>query len=71
VSPRARDSYIRPPLVAIEPPSPRAVRRRFRVVLTIVLVLIAVGAFFLARALLDSGEGNPSLSSSRSANLAS
>lgn len=59
-----RDTYIRPPLVASEPPSARAARTRFRVAMVLMLAAIAVGAFFLARALLSSGEGNPSLGSS-------
>lgn len=55
------ERYVRPPLVAVEPVPPRVARRRFRLALLVVLVAIAVGAFFLARALLNSGEGNPSL----------
>ena len=56
------EHYVRPPLVAREAPSRRAAQCRFRLVFGLVLLGIAVGVFFLYRALTGSpGEGSPSV----------
>ena len=57
---RGRESYVRPPLVAVEPRSDRAAAWRFRIVFGLILAAILVGVFFLYRALTGNpGEGNP------------
>lgn len=59
---RGRESYVHPPLVALEPRSERAAAWRFRLAFGLVLVAILVGVFFLYRALTGSpGEGSPGL----------
>jgi len=56
-----QEDYIRPPTVAVEPGSGRAAVWRFRIAFGLVLAAIAVGVFFLYRALVASpGEGSPS-----------
>jgi hypothetical protein len=56
----ARESYVRPPLVAVERRSDRAAVWRFRLAFGLVLLAILVGVFFLYRALTGStGEGSP------------
>jgi hypothetical protein len=56
------EHYIRPPLVASEPPSPAAARWRFRLVVGVVfLVLLAGLAVLLFTVLLANNEGNPGL----------
>ena len=58
----SRESYIHPPLVAVEPRSDRAAAWRFRIVFGLVLAGLAVGFFFLYLALTSgSGEGSPGL----------
>lgn len=58
--------YIRPPLVADEPPSPRQLKRRGRLILFVIALAVAAGAYLLARALLDGGEGNPAIGNAAS-----
>ena len=54
------EDYVRPPLLAHEPRSPRPARWRFRVVFLIVLAGLVVGVVFLIRALVGgTGEGSP------------
>jgi hypothetical protein len=53
------EDYVRPPLVAIEPPDPRLVTWRFRIVVFVLLAALAIAVIFIARALIASGESNP------------
>lgn len=63
MSRRGRESYISPPLVALEPRSERLAAWRFRIVFALVLVAIVVGVFFLYLALTGgTGEGSPGIS---------
>ena len=56
------ERYIRPPLVASEPPSPAAARWRFRLVVGLIfLVLIGGLAVLLFTVLLTNNEGNPGI----------
>jgi hypothetical protein len=52
------EDYIRPPIVALERPSHTAAVWRFRIVVLVLLAGIAVGAFFIARAIINSGENS-------------
>ena len=54
-----RESYVRPPLVAVEPRSDRGAAWRFRLAFGLVLIAILVGVFFLYRALTGSPGLNP------------
>jgi hypothetical protein len=54
------EHYITPPLVAVEPPSPRAARWRFRIVLSLVFVVVIGGlALLLFTVILSNSEGSP------------
>jgi hypothetical protein len=53
-----REDYVRPPIVALARPSDRTSTRRFRIVLTLVLLTLAVLIALVARSLIDSGDGN-------------
>ena len=56
------EDYVRPPLVAVEPPSPRAARWRFRVVVGLAFLLVLGGlAVLLFTVILANTEGNPGL----------
>lgn len=56
------EDYVRPPLVAFEPPSPRAARWRFRIVLGLVFLVVLGGlALLLFTVILSNSEGNPGL----------
>jgi hypothetical protein len=56
------EDYVRPPLVAFEPASPRAARWRFRLVVGLIFVLVLGGlAVLLFTVLLANNEGNPGL----------
>jgi len=56
------EDYVRPPIVAFEPPSPRAARWRFRIVVGLVfLVVLGALAWLLFNVLLSNNEGNPGL----------
>jgi hypothetical protein len=52
------EDYVRPPIVAVEPPDPRLVKWRFRAVIALVLIALALIVFFIAHAIINSG--NPS-----------
>lgn len=56
------EDYVRPPIVAIEPPDPRVVTRRFRIVVFVLLATVTVAVILIARAIVASGEGNPAAS---------
>jgi hypothetical protein len=49
------DEYIRPPIVALERPSYRLAQWRIRVIILLFLLGVALGAFLIARAIVDSG----------------
>jgi hypothetical protein len=53
------EDYVRPPIVAIEPPNQRAAVWRFRIVVLVLLLGLAVAIFFIAKAAIGGGEGNP------------
>jgi hypothetical protein len=54
------EDYIRPPIVALERRSNKAAVWRFRLIVLVLLAAVAVGAFFIARAIVNSGENtNP------------
>jgi hypothetical protein len=56
------EDYVRPPLVAHEPPSPAAARWRFRVVVGLLFAVIVAGiATLLFTVILANNEGNPGL----------
>ena len=56
------EDYVRPPLVAFEPASPRAARWRFRIVLGLVFLVVLGGlALLLFTVILSNSEGNPGL----------
>jgi hypothetical protein len=50
------EDYVRPPIVALEPPDRTWRKWRFRLVILVLLAGLAAGAFFIARAILNSGE---------------
>jgi hypothetical protein len=52
------EDYIRPPLVALERRSHKAAAWRFRVIIFLLLAALALGAFFVARAIINSGENS-------------
>jgi hypothetical protein len=54
------EHYVRPPIVALERPSHRLAVWRFRLIVVLLLAAVAVGAFFIARAIVDSGENGNS-----------
>jgi hypothetical protein len=56
------EHYVRPPLVAIEPSSPRAARWRFRLVVGLIFLVVLGGlALLLFTVILSNSEGNPGL----------
>jgi hypothetical protein len=54
-----QEDYVRPPIVAIEPPDPRVVKWRFRIVVFVLLAGVAIAVILIARALVASGEDSP------------
>jgi sensor domain CHASE-containing protein len=50
------EDYIRPPIVALEPSSRRFAVWRFRIVLLLLFAALAIGTFFLVRAILDRSQ---------------
>ncbi|MBV9486643.1 MAG: hypothetical protein JO246_11350 [Frankiaceae bacterium] len=50
------EDYIRPPIVALERRSHKFAIWRFRLIILLILVGIAVGAFFVAKVIVNSGE---------------
>lgn len=56
------EHYVRPPLVAVEPPSARAARWRFRIVVGLIFLVVLGGlALLLFTVILSNSEGNPGL----------
>jgi hypothetical protein len=56
------EHYVRPPLVATEPPSPNAARWRFRLVVGLIFLVVLGGlALLLFTVILSNSEGNPGL----------
>ena len=56
------EDYVAPPLVAVEPPSPRAARWRFRIVVGLIFLVVLGGlALLLFTVILANSEGNPGL----------
>lgn len=54
------EDYVRPPLIAHEPPSPAAARWKFRVVVGLLFAVIVGGiAVLLFTVILGNNEGNP------------
>ncbi len=51
------EDYVRPPILAIEPPSRRAAVWRFRAVMALVVVIVAAGVVLAIRAITGGGEG--------------
>jgi hypothetical protein len=51
------EDYVRPPFLAVEPPSRRAAKWRFGVGLALVLLALAAGIVFGIRAIMGGGEG--------------
>jgi hypothetical protein len=64
--PRTED-YIAPPLVAVEPPSRRAARWRFRIVMAVLVIILAAAAVLVVRLLTGGGEGSPGLTNTQGA----
>lgn len=51
------EDYVRPPILAVEPPSRRAAKWRFRAVMALILALLAVGVVLAIRWITGGGEG--------------
>jgi hypothetical protein len=58
----AEENYVRPPIVALEAPDPRAGVWRYRITLFVLLAIIAAGIFLIAKSVVGGGEGNPDVS---------
>jgi hypothetical protein len=58
VAPRHADRYVRPPLLAKEPPSRWAAVWRFRLLALLLLAALALAVLFIARNLINT-EQNP------------
>jgi len=52
------EDYVRPPVVALEAQSQFLRRWRFWALIFVLLLGLAVGIFFLAKAVIGTGEGN-------------
>jgi hypothetical protein len=63
---RTSDRYVRPPLIAKEPPSRWVAVWRFRVVALIILAALALAVLFIARHLINT-EQNPTFGTLRPA----
>jgi hypothetical protein len=61
---RSTDTYVRPPLIAKEPPSRWAAVWRFRLVALIILAALALGVLYIARHLINT-EQNPTFGTLR------
>ena len=60
------EGYVRPPLVGSEPRSDRAAVWRFRVVLVVLFLALAFGAFLLVRWMTSqNNEGSPTIAAPR------
>jgi hypothetical protein len=55
------EDYVRPPLLAVEPPSRRAAKWRFGLGLGLILLVLAAGIVFGIRAIMGGGEGGASV----------
>jgi hypothetical protein len=51
------EDYVRPPILAVEPPSRRAAKWRFGLGLAVLLLALAAGIVFGIRAIMGGGEG--------------
>ena len=51
------EDYVRPPIVAIEPPSRRAAAWRFRIVIFILVLALGAVVALIVHAILGGGEG--------------
>ena len=50
------EDYVRPPILAVEPPSRRAAVWRFRIVLGLILLALAAGVVLVIRAITSSND---------------
>ena len=55
------EDYVRPPILAIEPPSRRAATWRFRAVMALIVLLLAAGIILAIRWITGGGEGGASV----------
>ena len=55
------EDYVRPPILAVEPPSRRAAQWRFWAVVALIAVILAAGVIFAMRAITGGGEGGASV----------
>ena len=55
------EDYVRPPIVALELPSPRASIWRFRVAMTVLLLLLVAIIVWVAHAIVHNSEGSPNV----------
>jgi len=51
------EDYVRPPILAVEPPSRRAAVWRFRAVMLLIGLILAAGVVLAIRAITGGGEG--------------
>jgi hypothetical protein len=51
------EDYVRPPILAVEPPSRRAAAWRFRAVMALIVLILAAGVVLAIRAITGGGEG--------------
>ena len=49
------EDYVRPPIVAIDPPDPAVAKWRFRGIVALIVVILAVAVILLAHAIIASG----------------
>lgn len=61
------EDYVRPPLLAREPPSQQRRRWRFRALLIVAVLAVIVAVVLVVRALVGSGEGNPGIGTGQAA----
>jgi hypothetical protein len=55
----ADEDYVRPPIVAVEPPSPRTARIRFNILMVLVMLALAFGVVALVRTFTGGAVGDP------------
>lgn len=51
------EDHVRPPILAIEPPSRRAAAWRFRAVMTLIVLILGAGIVLAIRWITGGGEG--------------
>lgn len=56
-----QDDYVRPPIVALERKSDRGSVWRFRIVMTVLVLLMIAVIVFIAHAIVSNGEGSPNV----------